>query len=157
MIKIIIFIVLFVASTNLMPNQHIQSKSAIVETEVPIVVDVVPSVALTTPVPAPTPPPPPPQLNTAGLADGCVNWIEQSNLVPNDTILTLIRRESNCRPDAINSSSGACGIAQSLPCEKMNCSLSDPVCQIKWMNNYIIDRYGSWDEALAFHYSNNWY
>jgi len=71
----------------------------------------------------------------------------------------LIKKESAYRYDAVNASSGACGIPQSLPCSKMGCTLDEAgeVCQIEWMINYIENRYGSPMEAYNFHLENNWY
>jgi len=67
----------------------------------------------------------------------------------------LIRRESGCNPNAVNKSSGACGIPQALPCSKLG--TSDPVQQIKWMQDYTIRRYGSWANAVQFHNKMGWY
>ena len=69
----------------------------------------------------------------------------------------LISRESSLNPQAINPSSGACGLAQALPCEKMDCSLDDVDCQLAWISEYVEARYGNIDNALAFHDANNWY
>lgn len=69
----------------------------------------------------------------------------------------LIRLESGCNPNAVNRSSGACGIAQELPCGKSGCALGDGVCQLAWMERYVMARYGSWEAALSFHYANNYY
>jgi hypothetical protein len=64
----------------------------------------------------------------------------------------LIARESSFKPDAINPTSGACGLGQSLPCSKMQCSLdiNGIECQIEWVENYVANRYGTIDKALAF-------
>lgn len=161
MIKIIIFVCLFSLSTQLMPGIHTHSENANVIAEPIVVLDttapasIAESVVVESDVIVAVAEPP--QLDTTGLAKDCVEWIRAAHLVPTDTMLQLIRRESNCRPEAVNPSSGACGISQALPCSKMGCSLEDPVCQIGWMDNYIQNRYGSWEEALAFHYINNWY
>ena len=69
----------------------------------------------------------------------------------------LIRRESNFNPYAINSSSGACGMFQALPCSKLGVELWDYEGQIKWGVNYIHSRYDTPAKALEFHNSNNWY
>ena len=69
----------------------------------------------------------------------------------------LINKESGCNPNAINQSSGACGVAQELPCGKSGCALGDGACQVIWMNKYVLARYGSWANAVAFHQSHNWY
>ena len=69
----------------------------------------------------------------------------------------LISRESGLNPGAINKNSGACGLFQFYPCEKMSCSFSDVDCQIDLGKKYIINRYGSAKKALAFHNQNGWY
>lgn len=69
----------------------------------------------------------------------------------------LVRRESGWNPYSVNSSSGACGLSQSLPCSKMKCELWNYECQIKWMGNYIQNRYETPTEALNFHNLKNWY
>lgn len=79
---------------------------------------------------------------------GIENW-ESWNL--------LIEKESGWNPYAINQSSGACGIPQSLPCSKMDCERWDYECQLEWMANYIEDRYETPMKALAFHFEKNWY
>lgn len=69
----------------------------------------------------------------------------------------LIQRESTWNPYAVNSSSGACGLGQALPCSKMDCEKWDYECQVRWIANYIDNRYGTPTEALAFHDEKNWY
>jgi hypothetical protein len=88
--------------------------------------------------------PPETPVKTSG---NCEDWMRQAGVPITNATKSLIVKESGCRPDAVNPSSGACGIPQSLPCSKMKCSLSDPVCQLKWMDTYIKSRYGSWDSA----------
>jgi hypothetical protein len=65
--------------------------------------------------------------------------------------------ESTNRTDAINPSSGACGLGQALPCSKLPCSLSDYVCQDEWFTNYAMQRYGSWSNAKAFWLNHRWW
>lgn len=79
----------------------------------------------------------------------CAEWMAAAGIPNSVAANKLIGGESGCRPGAVNPSSGACGIPQALPCSKMPCSLSDPVCQLKWMNSYVAGRYGSWDNAYA--------
>ncbi|MBQ3325873.1 G5 domain-containing protein [Candidatus Saccharibacteria bacterium] len=68
--------------------------------------------------------------------------------------LTLIYHESGCRTGATNQYSGAYGIPQALPGNKMAEAGSDwetnPVTQIRWMANYVNKRYGGWSQALSF-------
>ena len=73
----------------------------------------------------------------------------------------LWERESNWNHTAENSSSGAYGIPQSLPGDKMASHGDDwrtnPATQISWGISYIKDRYsnpcGAWSHSQA----NNWY
>lgn len=93
----------------------------------------------------------------ASASGNCATWIQQAGISDTANAIELIRRESNCNPNAVNSSSGACGVAQELPCGKSGCSLGDGACQVRWMNSYVQGRYGSWANAVAFHNANNWY
>nr|WP_231713500.1 hypothetical protein [Arthrobacter sp. zg-Y769] len=74
---------------------------------------------------------------------------------------TLWTKESEWLTSAVNPSSGAYGIAQSLPAEKMAVAGADwkvsHATQINWGLDYIASRYGSPCTALTFHYANNWY
>ncbi|MFN8078032.1 MAG: hypothetical protein U0Q19_00560 [Kineosporiaceae bacterium] len=73
----------------------------------------------------------------------------------------LWMRESGWRWNAVNPSSGACGIAQALPCSKMSSFGSDyrtnPITQIRWGLDYIKDRYGSPSAAWAHSQATGWY
>lgn len=69
--------------------------------------------------------------------------------------------ESGWNHLAENASSGACGIPQALPCDKMSSVAADfrtnPATQIRWGLGYIQDRYGSPDAAWAHWQANGWY
>ena len=73
----------------------------------------------------------------------------------------LWTKESDWETTATNPSSGAYGVVQSLPAEKMATAGADYRTnyrtQINWGLEYIQDRYGSPCDALNFHYANNWY
>lgn len=69
----------------------------------------------------------------------------------------LYCRESSLNPQAINPSSGACGLVQALPCSKLNCSLDDLDCQLAWGKKYIENRYQSARKAVEYHNRMNWY
>ncbi|MFD0759102.1 aggregation-promoting factor C-terminal-like domain-containing protein [Arthrobacter ulcerisalmonis] len=77
------------------------------------------------------------------------------------SLVTLWTKESDWTTTATNASSGAYGIVQSLPAEKMASSGADYLTnyrtQINWGLNYIKERYGSPAAALNFHLANNWY
>ncbi|HEY5979603.1 MAG TPA: transglycosylase SLT domain-containing protein [Microlunatus sp.] len=73
----------------------------------------------------------------------------------------IIIRESNWDINATNASSGAYGIPQSLPGNKM-ASVGDdwrtnPATQITWGIEYMKDRYGSPCSAWGFKSSHGWY
>jgi hypothetical protein len=75
---------------------------------------------------------------------------------------SLIDGESHFNPYATNSSSGACGIFQAYPCEKLIkvCGTLDNIeCQIEWGKNYIIGRYKNPTNAYNFWLSQRpyWY
>ncbi|BCT74852.1 hypothetical protein SCMU_06940 [Sinomonas cyclohexanicum] len=76
-------------------------------------------------------------------------------------LITLWNKESDWTTTATNASSGAYGIAQSLPAGKMATSGADwqtsYKTQIEWGLGYIKDRYGSPAAALAWHLAHNWY
>jgi uncharacterized membrane protein len=80
-----------------------------------------------------------------------------------DSLISLWNEESGWNPGATNASSGAYGIPQALPADKMASAGSDwrtnPATQIRWGLGYIKDRYGSPAAAWAFETSHtpNWY
>lgn len=73
----------------------------------------------------------------------------------------LWTKESDWKTTATNPSSGAYGVVQSLPAEKMASAGADYRTnyrtQINWGLSYVKDRYGSPCGALNFHYAHNWY
>lgn len=78
-----------------------------------------------------------------------------------DPLQNLWNRESNWRWNARNPSSGAYGIPQSLPGNKMASAGSDwmtnPATQIDWGLEYIKNRYGSPSGAWAHSQRTGWY
>lgn len=100
---------------------------------------------------------PQPQVQARSFGGSCAEWIAAAGIQEVGMANELIRRESECNPYAMNKSSGACGVAQELPCGKSGCSLGDGACQVAWMNRYVLGRYGSWSAAVGFHDRNNWY
>ena len=78
-----------------------------------------------------------------------------------ECLSSLWTRESGWRHKAKNSSSGAYGIPQSLPADKMASAGKDwktnPATQIKWGAKYIKSRYGTPCDAYAHSKSHNWY
>ena len=76
-------------------------------------------------------------------------------------LVKLWERESNWRWNALNKSSGAYGIPQSWPANKMASAGADwqtnPETQIRWGIRYINGRYKSPCAALAHSDEHNWY
>jgi hypothetical protein len=76
-------------------------------------------------------------------------------------LVPLWMGESGWRVNAENASSGAYGIPQSLPGDKMASVAADwrtnPVTQIKWGLEYIKSSYGSPCGAWGFKQSHGWY
>jgi uncharacterized protein YabE (DUF348 family) len=72
-----------------------------------------------------------------------------------DALYKLWIKESGFNPNAVNSSSGACGIPQALPCSKITDKSVEG--QIEWGLGYITNRYGDPASAWAFHQRNGWY
>ena len=69
----------------------------------------------------------------------------------------LVQKESGWNPNSRNVSSGACGLAQALPCSKVPGNPLDPVNSLNWMNGYVKGRYGSWANAVSHSKSKGWY
>jgi hypothetical protein len=76
-------------------------------------------------------------------------------------LVPLWMGESGWRVNAENASSGAYGIPQSLPGDKMASAGADwqtnPATQIKWGLGYIQERYGSPCGAWSFKQGHGWY
>jgi len=82
----------------------------------------------------------------AGIASGDWGYVDY-----------IVSRESGWNPNATNSSSGACGLAQAYPCDKVPGNGYDPVDNLRWANGYAVGRYGSWGAAQAFWSANDWW
>lgn len=73
----------------------------------------------------------------------------------------IISHESGWNYHAVNRSSGAYGLPQSLPAGKLASAGADwrdnPVTQLRWAHNYAVGRYGSWEAAYRFWTVNHWW
>lgn len=91
------------------------------------------------------------------------NWMRLAGFKPSEysAINYIVNHESSWNPQAVNPSSGAYGLPQSLPASKLASAGSDwrtnPITQLKWMRNYVNERYGGANGALAFWKRNHWY
>ncbi len=91
------------------------------------------------------------------------HWLKKAGIPESwfNGLNSIIQQESGWRVNATNPSSGAYGIPQSLPGNKMASAGSDwrtnPITQLKWMYSYIKERYGSLQNALSFRAAHGWY
>ncbi|MDT2604668.1 aggregation-promoting factor C-terminal-like domain-containing protein [Enterococcus dongliensis] len=94
---------------------------------------------------------------------GHQNWMKQAGFSPSEyaAIDYIVNHESSWNPQAVNPGSGAYGLPQSLPASKLASAGSDwrtnPITQLKWMRNYVNERYGGANGALNFWRANHWY
>ena len=70
---------------------------------------------------------------------------------------SIVSRESSWNPNSVNKSSGACGLGQQLPCGKWPGAWNNPIHALRAMNQYVLARYGSWQNAVGFWNKNHWY
>nr|WP_323378906.1 transglycosylase SLT domain-containing protein [Streptomyces smaragdinus] len=73
----------------------------------------------------------------------------------------IVGHESSWNHHATNAASGAYGLVQALPANKMASAGGDwktnPATQIKWGLDYMNDRYGSPCDAWSFWQTHHWY
>ena len=73
----------------------------------------------------------------------------------------IIKHESYWSAAAENKRSGAYGICQSLPADKMADAGPDwrtnPITQMRWCDDYAQERYGGWRRAYNFWQDNRWW
>jgi hypothetical protein len=87
------------------------------------------------------------------------SWLRASGIPESDwwAVDSIVSRESSWNPNAVNRSSGACGLGQQLPCGKWPGAWNDPVTALKAQYDYVKARYGSYPQAVAFWNANHWY
>ncbi len=89
-------------------------------------------------------------MRAAGIADSDFGYVDY-----------IISHESGWNYHAVNRSSGAYGLPQSLPAGKLASAGADwrdnPVTQLRWAHNYAVGRYGSWGAAYNFWTVNHWW
>lgn len=91
------------------------------------------------------------------------HWMEQANIPKSwyEDLNWIINHESGWRVNATNPDSGAYGLPQSLPGNKMASAGKDwktnPITQLKWMYSYVKGRYGNASNAKHFWQTHNWY
>jgi hypothetical protein len=122
---------------------------------------------------APSPSRPAPATTKPAVPAGCSqysgNQLIACQLLPSygfatsemAALVPMWTKESNWSTSARNPSSGAYGIPQALPGDKMGTVAADwrtnPATQIKWGLGYIKDRYGTPSAAWSFWQAHGWY
>ncbi len=93
-----------------------------------------------------TPDPASPRRCSTAAAAPPAEWMAAAGIASSDWgyVDYIVSRESGWNPNATNSSSGACGLVQALPCSKVPGNGYDPVDNLRWGNGYAVGRYGSW-------------
>ncbi|GGM49244.1 hypothetical protein GCM10010489_20790 [Microbacterium saperdae] len=86
-------------------------------------------------------------------------WMAAAGIAASDQgyVDYIVSRESGWNPNATNSSSGACGLVQALPCSKVPGNGYNPVDNLRWATGYAVGRYGSWAGAYSFWTNNHWW
>lgn len=87
------------------------------------------------------------------------DWMAAAGIAPSDYsyVNYIVSHESGWNPNAVNKSSGACGLGQQLPCGKWAGAWNDPVAALVAMQGYAIARYGSWANAYSFWIANHYW
>ena len=91
------------------------------------------------------------------------DWMAAAGIAPSDYgyVNYIITHESHWNPLAVNKSSGATGVCQALPGNKMASAGSDwatnPITQLKWCDGYAKGRYGSWENAYRVWTQQHWW
>jgi len=88
-----------------------------------------------------------------------IRWMTEAGIPEDDWVYVdfIVFRESSWNPNAVNRTSGACGLAQAFPCSRVPGNPFDPVNSLRWQHQYVLGRYGSYAAAYAFWQINRWY
>jgi peptidoglycan hydrolase CwlO-like protein len=86
------------------------------------------------------------------------DWMAAAGISPSDYqyVEFIVQKESGWNPSALNRASGACSLAQSLPCSKIGADWQNPVTALRWANSYVA-RYGGWAGAYQHWLQFSWY
>lgn len=100
-----------------------------------------------------------PHAQASGVSGTKADWMRAAGIPEAhwSYVDSIVSRESGWNPNAVNKSSGACGLGQQLPCGKWTGAWNDPVAALKAMTGYVNARYGGWPGAVSFWNRNHWY
>lgn len=95
----------------------------------------------------------------AAISGSKSDWLASSGIPSSEWTYVdyIVTKESGWNPNAVNASSGACGLGQQLPCGKWAGAWNDPVAALRAMDGYAKGRYGSWSGAYSAWISKNWW
>ncbi len=125
-----------------------------------------------TPIPTPEPTPEPTPVATpvptvvyvapvvVPVATGShTDWMATAGIAASDYpyVEFIMMKESGGNPNAVNASSGACGLLQQLSCGKWAHKWNDPVGALIDGSQYAQERYGSWSGAYSFWVSHRYW
>lgn len=92
------------------------------------------------------------------------DWMRDAGIAESDWgfVDYIIQKESGWNPNSVNRNSGACGLAQALPCSKVPGNPLNPVDNLKWANGYAqtctsYRHYCGWSGAYDFWISHRWW
>lgn len=99
------------------------------------------------------------QASQTPVSGSKADWMRAAGISPADYqyVEFIIGKESGWNPSAVNKSSGACSLAQSLPCSKIGADWQNPVTALRWANGYVSARYGGWAGAYQWWIAHHWY
>lgn len=99
------------------------------------------------------------QTASAAITGDKSSWMAAAGIPQSEwwAVDSIVSRESGWNPNAVNPSSGACGLGQQLPCGKWAGAWNDPVAALKGQHGYVVARYGGYAQAVAFWNQNHWY
>lgn len=100
-----------------------------------------------------------PAAKSVSISGSKQDWMRAAGIPESDwwAVDSIVSRESGWNPNAVNPSSGACGLGQQLPCGKWPGAWNDPVAALRAQYQYVKDRYGGYPQAVAFWNANHWY
>lgn len=100
-----------------------------------------------------------PKASASSITGDKYDWLRASGIPDSEwwAVDSIVSRESSWNPNAVNKSSGACGLGQQLPCGKWAGAWNDPVAALKAQYGYVVARYGGYPQAVAFWNANHWY
>lgn len=108
---------------------------------------------------APTPVPTAVQAAPVAASGSHQDWMAAAGIPPGEwaSVEFIMLKESGGNPNAVNPSSGSCGLFQQLPCGKWAHQWNDPVGAMIDATAYARQRYGGWNQAAVAWRAKGWW